>query len=303
MKPRGRLAFLVVMLAAGAGIVMLLYNARVSPPLESTFTSAFQILGAPVKLADRMVSRVLPVGEVDEKELGDVYRHIYDAQVEPRDADQRYLDGLVGELVGFTGKDFPYRAYVIAYGEPNAMALPGGVILVTRDLFDTVGSEAELVSILAHELGHIERGHCFDAVRFELLSRKIGAESLGALADFAARVLVSHSYTKTMEHEADSYAFDLLASSRYDPRGEGQAFRSLRDWVSAVGYQTPEHAEPIRDYFTSHPPLEIRAEEFAGRADAWWLRHPHELRYVGRRNLETRTAMTVSEWHDEWTGP
>jgi len=283
-------------------LIAALHRARVQPPLESTFTSAFQIVGAPIKLVDRVASRVLPVSELDEKELGDVYRRSYDPQATPAGREQRYLDSLVAELKPLTGKPFPYRAYVVDYPMPNAMALPGGVVLVTRDLLTTLRSEAELVAVLAHELGHIERGHCFDTVRFELLARKIGAEPLGALADFAAGILLRHSYSKTMEHEADAYAFELLTHSRYDPRGVGGSFEALLAYEAAHGIPTPQQADPIRDYFTSHPPLEVRAAEFEQRAGVWWRRNPDERRYTGRRNLEALVALPRHELADEWTG-
>ncbi len=302
MRTGLRLGMLVALLACGVALIVALQRARVQPPLESTFTSAFQIVGAPIKLADRVASRVLPVNELDERELGDVYRRSYDPQATPPSREQRYLDSLVAELRPLTGKPFPYRAYVVDYPMPNAMALPGGVVLVTRELLTTLRSEAELVSVLAHEIGHIERGHCFDTVRFELLARKVGAEPLGALADFAAAVLLRHSYSKTMEHEADAYAFELLTHSRYDPRGVAGGFRALQAYEQAHGTQSPRQASPIRDYFTSHPPLEIRAAEFGERADAWWLRHPGERRYVGTRNLRALVALPRHELADEWVG-
>lgn len=303
MKTRVRMAALAVLLACGVAVIFMLQQSRLQPPLPSTFTSAFQILGAPLKLADRVATRVLPIGEVDEQQLGDVYRASYDPQATPPSREQRYLDTLMTELRPFAGKPFAYRAYVVPNPSPNAMALPGGVILVTSDLLTTLHSEAEVVSVLAHEMGHIERGHCFDIVRFELAARKIGAESLGALADLAAQVLLAHSYSKTMEHEADEYAFELLTNSRYDPRGEPGSFRSLQDWASAHGEQAPQTASPFRDYFTSHPPLEIRANEYRGRAAAWWARHPDERRYVGVRNLGALVALPRHELEAEWTGP
>ena len=302
MRTWVRLGALAVLLACGVAIVVFLQQARVQPPLESTFTSAFQILGAPLKLADRAATRVLPIGEVDEKELGDVLRASYDPQATPPSREQRYVDSLVTELQPFAGKPFPYRAYVVDYPTPNAMALPGGVVLVTRELLATVHSEAELVSVLAHEMGHVERGHCFDTVRFELLARRIGAEPLGSIADLATQVLLAHSYSKTMEHEADEYAFELLANSRYDPRGEAAAFLSLKRYAAARGEETPQQASPIRDYFTSHPPLEIRATEFEERARVWWLKHPAERRYVGVRNLSALVSLARHELADEWTG-
>jgi predicted Zn-dependent protease len=302
MKPGLRLVALVALIACGVALIVVLQRARVQPPLESTFTSAFQIVGAPVKLVDRVASRVLPVGELDEQELGDVYRRRYDPQATPASREQRYLDSLVAELQPLTGKPFPYRAYVVDYPTPNAMALPGGVVLVTRDLLTTLRSEAELVAVLAHEIGHIERGHCFDAVRFELLARKVGAEPLGTLADFAAGILLRHAYSKTVEHEADAYAFELLTHSRYDPRGVAGGFEALLVYALAHGGPQGQPASPLRDYFSSHPPLEVRTAEFSQRADLWWRRNPEAQRYAGRRNLRARVALPRRELADEWVG-
>ena len=301
MKSALRVGALVVLGACGLALVVMLQRARVQPPLGSTFTSTFQILGAPVKLVDRAATRVLPVGELDERALGDVYRLSYDPQATPPSREQRYLDSLMAELTPFTGKPFPYRAYVVDYPTPNAMALPGGVILVTRELLTTLRSESELVAVLAHEIGHIERGHCFDTVRFELLARKVGAEPVGALADLAAQILLRHTYSKTMEHEADAYAFELMTNGRYDPRGVAGGLRSLLAYTARAGEEAPRHASPFRDYLTSHPPLEVRAAEFAQRADAWWTRHPGERRYVGRRNLAALVSLSRRDLPDEWT--
>ncbi len=300
MSHTGRWIALGALVACGVAIIAMLQRAQVQPPLESTFTSAFQVLGTPLKLVDRFATRVLPVDEIDEGELGDVYRASYDLQADPPSREQRYLDSLMTELQPYAGKSFRYRAYVVDYPAPNAMAFPGGVVLVTRDLLTTLHTEAELIAVLAHEMGHIERGHCFDAARFQLLARKVDAAPLGALADLAAQVLLRHSYSKTMEHEADSYAFELLTHSRYDPRGVAGAFHSLLTYVAEHRERTPTHASPIRDYFTSHPPLEIRAAEFGERADAWWSRQPGERRYSGARNLAALVSLSRHELADEW---
>ena len=159
-------------------------------------------------------------------------------------------------------------------------------------------SESEVVSVLAHEVGHVERGHCFDTVRFQLLTQKIGSSSLGALADMTAQILLRHAYSKTTEDEADRYAYELMLNSRYDPLGVGNSFASLRRYKG--GAQAPQGLNPIRDYFMSHPPLEIREAEFRDRAEAWWKTHAGERRYVGQHNLTARTALDGLELKDEW---
>lgn len=302
MKPGLRVTLLVLLLACGVALVASLYVARVRSPLQSTLASSFQLLGTPVKLLDRMASRVVPVSALDERELGDTFRKRYDAQITSRDADQAYLDALMAQIKPFTHKPFAYRAYMIGhYGAPNAMAFPGGVILVTKELMDTLHSESELVAVLAHEVGHIERGHCFDTVRFQLLTRKIGSDTLGALVDATAQILLRHAYSKTQEDEADEYAYGLLLSSRYDPRGLGKSFNSLRRHMQNAGIPMPQHAHPIRDYFMSHPPLELREAEFIERAAVWRKRHPGERRYVGQQNLLDRQALGTLNVREEWT--
>lgn len=80
-------------------------------------------------------------------------------------------------------------------------------------------------------------------------------------------LLVRHSFSKAEEHEADVYAFILLASSRYDPAAMGSAFASLQRFQDSAssfpgGGGRGEAADPLRDYFSSHPPLPLRREEF-----------------------------------------
>lgn len=304
MTGRGRLAALTLLLAAGTGLAALLYAGRVRAPLESTLTSPFQILGAPVKLVDRAAGRLVPVGRLDERELGEVLhrRYAFEAGTSPATAaEQRYLDALMREVAKGTHKPFHYRAYVVDSDGPNAIALPGGVVLVTSGLFDTLHSESELVAVLAHETGHIELGHCFDTVKFQLLARKAGVDALGALADFAVALLVRHSFSKAQEDEADTYAWQWLVASNYDPRAEAASFQSLLESGRAHGRRTRQHADPLRDYFESHPPLELRAAKFGERAGQWWRDHDGEARYLGRANLTARRALSAdganpAEW-------
>ena len=79
MKSSVRLVILALLLACGAALVAALYVSRVRSPLQSTLTSSFQLLGAPVKLVDRVASRMVPVSALDERELGDTYRRRFDS--------------------------------------------------------------------------------------------------------------------------------------------------------------------------------------------------------------------------------
>lgn len=303
--PPPRLLALAALVVVGLGLAVLLALGQRGSPLISSLATPFQWLGAPVKLADRLASRVVPVGSLEERQLGDLYRQGFDRQVKVGDPVQAYLDALMVPVRSRTRRPFPYRAYRLGpQGVPNAVALPGGVILVTDELLATLGSEAELVAVLAHEAGHIELGHCFDAVRFQLLSRRSGNGSVGELADQASQLLLRHAFSKGEEHEADAYAFQLLIHSPYDPAALGASFASLRrsEVRASAGDASPaaQHADPLRDYFRSHPPTAIREAEFSQEGTSWWRRHPRERRYVGVRNLRLRLPMARRPLPQEW---
>lgn len=306
MSGRYRLAALALLAGSGAALAIALYVNRTGTPLGSSLAPAFQILGVPVKAADALLGRVIPVDALDEKDLGQAFHARYEAQSDAGDRDFIYVNELLRVAAAASEKPFTYRAYIIPEESPNAAALPGGAILVTRGLLNVLGSEAEVLAVLSHEVGHIEVGHCFDAVKFELLTRKIGADSLGGLADFATRLLVSHAFSKTQEDEADEYAWSRLVRSDYDPAGVGGSFTSLLAFSMKEPGGAPasrSRADLLRDYFSSHPPLEIRAAEFVERDAAWWAHNSSERRYTGRRNLTDRRSLSGGlEVPEEWVG-
>ncbi|HEX6065983.1 MAG TPA: M48 family metalloprotease, partial [Longimicrobiales bacterium] len=55
--------------------------------------------------------------------------------------------------------ELPWRFGVIDDPTPNAFALPGGPVYITRGLMSLMNSEAELASVLGHEIGHITARH------------------------------------------------------------------------------------------------------------------------------------------------
>ena len=299
-----RLLFLSALLMAGVGLVVVLYQERAGTPLKSSLAPAFQLLGQSTKAVDSLITRVVPVDALDEGDLGRVIAVRYERSADKTDPDFLYLNDLLKNLSRHLKKPFGYHVYVLNWKEPNAMALPGGVILVTKGLLSVMRSEAEVMSVLSHELGHVERGHCFDAAKFQLLAKKLGHATYGRIADMTVNLLLRHSFSKTLEDQADEYAYEILINTAYDPRGVGEAFSQLLQYLNGKGGGSSvqqNHANVLRDYFMSHPPLVLRKEKFAQRANAWWKAHPHERRYVGRKNLETRKSFNAdsadeSEW-------
>ncbi|MFM2080178.1 MAG: hypothetical protein RLZZ219_860 [Cyanobacteriota bacterium] len=301
-RGRARPLALTALLLSGGGLAALLWSQRASPPLKSSLARPFQLIGTPIQLVDRLASRLVPVGAVEEQQLGAVYHQRYAAQLQPGDPTQAYLDRLMArQVTPHTRRALTYRAYRIGrLGAPNAMALPGGVILVSDELLELVRSEAELVAILAHEAGHIELEHCFDQVRFELLLRHSGAESLGWIADRAIGVLLQRHYSKTAEQEADDHGYRLLLESPYDPAAMGRVFAAFNRLRRVDARPSDHHADLLRDYLASHPPGPLRQAEYEQRAAAWWAAHRRERRYLGVENLRRRRSLAELERPEEW---
>ncbi len=289
------------LLASGLLLSIGLASVGLETPLGSSLVPAFRLLGGPLQSLDRLAGRVLPVDEIDESELGLLLRERYEAQANPYDLEFRYVNELLAEIARGASRPFDYRAYVADDYTPNAFALPGGTIVVTRGLLRTLRSEAELAAVLAHELAHVELGHCFSAVKLELLARKGEHATLGRIADLGYALLLRHTFSKTQEDEADQYAYTWMEHGSYDPRGQARAFDSLLAHARSQGEVQSQRVDPLRDYVRSHPPLELRRAEFLERAKAWWRRHRGEARYVGRSNLTRRRSLpsgasTPSEW-------
>ena len=72
----------------------------------------------------------------------------------------RYLNKIVTKLAAQApGARYPYTIKAVNASEINAFALPGGPMYVNRGLFEAARSEAELASVLAHEMAHVALRH------------------------------------------------------------------------------------------------------------------------------------------------
>jgi len=266
-----------------------------------SFTTLFQLLGKAPQSASRAVTKVLPIDSVDEGELGknlSIYYKAADKSSQNTET-QVYLNALIKQMQKYKKKPFDYEVHILESDAPNAMALPGGVILVTKGLLNMVKSESELVSVLAHEMGHVELSHCLDSVKYEIVTKKFVHSSSGSLADFARNLLIRHSFSKTQEDEADNYGFQLLAQSEYDPTAMAKAFINLQKFSPETTYQK---VNPLRDYFTSHPPLEQRIAKFSSEAEIWWHNNSEQKRYIGVENFKQRIDFSRKNFGEsEWT--
>ncbi len=95
----------------------------------------------------------------------------------------------------------------------NAMALPGGLIVVTRGLLDQIESENELAFVLGHELGHFKnRDHLRALGRGIVLSMFFAATTGGDVAGIGVNVadLTLRGFSRRQESKADVFGLGVV---------------------------------------------------------------------------------------------
>jgi predicted Zn-dependent protease len=136
----------------------------------------------------------------------------------------------------------------------NAAALPGGQIVIFDGALKETKDPDAMAGILAHEIAHVRRRHVTQA-----LIRELGIGALIRLfaGDVGANAeqLVSLSYTRSNEYEADGDAIDALRRSQIDPRPTAELFKLLDK------EDGPELG--ASEFLNSHPASGDRARRFA----------------------------------------
>ncbi len=174
-------------------------------------------------------------------------------------------------------KNVEYRFFVVDMPEPNAFALPGGYIYVSRGLLLITNSEDELAGVIGHEIGHVEARHHMKsqarAVSFlplgiaaalasfvaSIVDPGLG-ESVAGITMLPAAVLLS-SYSRGQERDADEIGQKLAAAEGWDPAGLSSLLRTLGREEELRGH------DPDRvDFLASHPPAPERSEATRERA-------------------------------------
>jgi Zn-dependent protease with chaperone function len=173
----------------------------------------------------------------------------------------------------------PYKFRVAVVDEPavNALAAPGGYVVVFRGLLERTASPDELAGVLAHEVQHVVLRHSMRG-----LLRNMGtAAAIGLIFGDASGLaglageLGSLRYQRGDEEEADSRGIELMARAGFEPRAMITMFEKLeRESGELPG---------VLQYLSTHPATGERVARMAERA--------RDLRPAGR-------AAVPSNWAD-----
>ena len=173
------------------------------------------------------------------------------------------LSQIFDELVEISGQTNPPMTLNFRDGGrlgANAIALPGGTIILTDQLEALADNDDELAGVLAHEIGHVERKHSlrqlYRALGMAFMIGVIGGDSGQVVEDVVANaaLLDTFSYSRAFETESDIHSVEVMLKAGRDPL----AFVDLLDKILKAHDINPEQDDT--GWLSSHPGNKDRRE-------------------------------------------
>ena len=150
---------------------------------------------------------------------------------------QSYINDIGQRIVAVSDrKDIKYQFKVIDSDQLNAFAAPGGFIYFYTGLIKEMDNEAELASVVAHEVSHVVGRHGIKrlqtALGVALAYEIVFGDDQGALIAGAVNVgmgLLFAGYSRDNERESDEFGFHYMIKAGYDPNAMVSMFNILAE--------------------------------------------------------------------------
>lgn len=179
--------------------------------------------------------------------------------LDPDSGRQRYVRDLGMRLASVSERpNLPWTFRVIDDPVVNAFAIPGGHIYVTRGILAHLNSEAELASVLGHEIGHVTARHSVTQMSRQQIAQLglvVGTVLKPELSRYAgiagqALGLLFLKYSRDDESQADALGLRYMRRGGYDAHRMPDVFILLeRVSQASGGGRVPEwlatHPNPV----------------------------------------------------------
>ncbi len=234
------------------------------PPLAGlTLTAALAAFIVIVLLplaAEPVARRISPEIErsIGEHTLATLDRTVF----KPSRLSEEERDEISDKFAAFVAGERGEEKYELVFrraSTPNAMALPGGLIVVTDEMVRAAGNDAELLAVLAHEIGHVRGRHAMRLVLqnsgIVVLVTALAGDAVGmtVLAAAVPTMLLQSRYSREFETEADDYALAHLKRHGVSPQAFADIMRRLEKEAAAT-----HESDGVLRYLGSHPATEER---------------------------------------------
>jgi predicted Zn-dependent protease len=173
---------------------------------------------------------------------------------------QELISQTVERLVAASERpDLHYKVTILNSPAVNAFALPSGQLYVTRGLTALANDDAELASVLAHEMAHVIARHAAireDQARQAAIVGRVVNDVLsdpqtGALALAKTKIRLA-SFSRAQEFEADTIGVGIAARAGYDPFGAARFLTSMGRNAELKSASAGTDQRSL-DFMSSHP--------------------------------------------------
>jgi predicted Zn-dependent protease len=214
---------------------------------------------------------------------------------------QKYISDLGMKIVRankLEGNPYHYSFTVVDVVDVNAFAMPAGTVFVTAPLIALATSEAELVGVVSHEIGHVtarhtaERMYAMEKAQNKTWLYAAGGAVVGAAAGLGLGVLLcdkgdagclakaaaiggvigagggllAQKYTflvnsREDEMEADRIGFKYAVAAGYDKEEVGKFYEKLLKMEKSGGKSDTGVTKSLSDALSTHPPSGERVKQ------------------------------------------
>jgi beta-barrel assembly-enhancing protease len=191
-----------------------------------------------------------------------------------------YLQALGSRIAAHASGENGQRFYffVVRDSSINAFALPGGFIGINHGLMLMTNNEAQLASVLAHEVAHVTQRHIARRLQSQ------GRQSIAAAAAVLAAIVIGATtgaggdamqgaiaiaqgasaqqqinFTRANEYEADRVGIAFLAAAGFDPN-------AMPDFFETMGRRSGLAGRGVPELLRTHPVTTNRIAESRSRA-------------------------------------
>jgi len=216
-----------------------------------------------------------------------------------------YVDSVGQALAAVSERpDLPWSFRVVDDPVVNAFALPGGPIYLARGIMAHFNSEAEMASVLGHEIGHVTARHIVEQMSRQQIAQLGLIASMIAVPDLmpysqsisGALGVVFLKFGRDDESQSDELGFRYMTRLDYDPQGAvdmfeildrqgGESTRAIPEWAST-------HPDPGNRIAAARQRIAtsgitdgiVRRDEYLRRIDGLvWGEDPREGYFLGQR--------------------
>ncbi len=183
-------------------------------------------------------------------------------------------------------RDLPYTFTILNDDKVNAFALPGGYVYITRGLLALAENEAEMASVLAHEIGHVAARHTAERYSTTMATNlglmvlgAIGSSAglptgLGRLVGLGAQAAIQ-GYSREQELEADMLGVRYMARAGYSADAMTSFFEKMRAHADLERALAGKENEAVpHNIMSTHPRTAQRISQAIGLAKGIAVANP-----------------------------